>query len=152
MSGSFDANQLSSPDAPAWFLTTDSVASTCALGTSSCIIKQTMEIYPGTTLLRGYLSWSAQKALAGRCVEIGAQPAGFYKPLVRGGAYMSIRMVCLGRHWNATTYRYEDTRSDYDGLSVQDLPEELKDVARRAAAAAGMAIEPDICLINCYPE
>jgi len=111
-----------------------------------------MEIYPGTTLLRAYLSPEAQKNLAERCVEIGTQPAGFYKPEVRGGAYMSIKMVCLGRHWNAKTYKYEATRSDYDGLPVQELPEDLKDLARRAAEEAGMKIEPDICLINCYPE
>ena len=110
-----------------------------------------MEIYPGTILLRGYLSSDAQQELAERSLEIGAQAAGFYKPLVRGGAYMSIRMVCLGRHWNAKTYKYEATRSDYDGLPVQELPEDLKDLARRAAREAGMAIEPDICLINCYP-
>jgi hypothetical protein len=65
-----------------------------------------MEIYSGTTLLRAYLSAKTQRELARRCVEIGAQPAGFYKPLVRGGAYMSIKMVCLGRHWNAKTYKY----------------------------------------------
>lgn len=110
-----------------------------------------MEIYPGTILLRGYLSPDAQEELAKRCVEIGAQPAGFYKPLVRGGAYMSIEMVCLGRHWNAKTYKYEATRSDYDGRPVQVLSEDLKDLARRAAREAGMAIEPDVCLINCYP-
>ena len=111
-----------------------------------------MEIYPGTTLLCGYLSSNAQKELARKCVEIGAQPAGFYKPLVRGGAYMSIKMVCLGRHWNAKTYKYEATRSDYDGLPVQELSEDLKDLARLAAREAVMSIEPDICLINCYPE
>lgn len=103
-------------------------------------------------LLSGYLSSNEQKELARRCVEIGAQPAGLYKPLVRGGAYMSIKMVCLGRHWNAKTYKYEATRSDYDGLPVQELPEDLKDLASRAAREAGMAIEPDICLINCYME
>ena len=111
-----------------------------------------MEIYPGTTLLRAWLSSEPQKNLLKRCVEIGAQPAGFYTPAVRGGAYMSIKMVCLGRHWNAKTYKYEGTRSDYDGLPVQELPEDLKELARRAARDAGMKIEPDICLINCYPE
>jgi len=35
---------------------------------------------------------------------------------------------------------------------VQELPDDLKDLARRAAGDAGMTIEPDICLINCYPE
>ena len=63
---------------------------------------------------------------------------------------MSIKMVCLGRHWNATTYEYESTRSDYDGLPVQKLPEDLKDLARRTASEAGMRIEPDICLLNFY--
>src|SRR5947207_2553032 len=111
-----------------------------------------MEIYPGTTLLQGFLSAKAQKNLAERCASIGAQPAGFYTPVVRGGAYMSIKMVCLGRHWNAKTYKYQMTRSDYDDLPVQPLPEELKTIARRAAREAGMEIEPDICLINCYPE
>lgn len=111
-----------------------------------------MEIYPGIILLRAWLSSEAQKNLVKRCVDIGAQPAGFYTPLVRGGAYMSIKMVCLGRHWNAKTYKYEATRSDYDGLPVQELPEDLKDLAQRAAEEAGMIIEPDICLINCYPE
>jgi DNA alkylation damage repair protein AlkB len=111
-----------------------------------------MEIYPGTTVLRAYLSLETQKNLAKRCTEIGSRPAGFYTPAVRGGAYMSIKMVCLGRHWNAKTYEYEATRSDYDGLPVQELPEDLKEFARRAARETGMTIEPDICLINCYPE
>jgi DNA alkylation damage repair protein AlkB len=112
----------------------------------------TLEIYPGAIHLRSFLTIDEQRFLVRRCMEIGSQPAGFYTPEVRGGAYMSIRMVCLGRHWNAKTYKYEATRSDYDGLPVQTLPEDLKDLARRAAVGAGMTIEPDICLINRYPE
>ena len=111
-----------------------------------------MEIYPGTIHLRNYLTIEEQKPLAQRCIDIGNQPAGFYTPAVRGGAYMSIKMVCLGRHWNAKTYKYEAIRSDYDGLPVQELPSDLKDLARHAAAVGGMTIDPDICLINCYPE
>lgn len=111
-----------------------------------------VEIYPGTIHLSAYLTIEEQKSLLRRCVAIGRQPAGFYTPAVRGGAYMSIKMVCLGRHWNAKTYNYEAIRSDHDGLPVQELPDDLKDLARRAAAEAGMTIEPDICLINCYPE
>lgn len=111
-----------------------------------------IEIYPGTLHLRGFLTRDEQKALARRCEFTGEAPAGFYTPAVRGGAYMSIKMVCLGRHWNAKTYKYETTRSDYDGLPVQELPEDLKELARRAARGAGMQIEPDICLINCYPQ
>jgi DNA alkylation damage repair protein AlkB len=111
-----------------------------------------VEIYPGAILLRHYLTIEEQQALVERCIAIGRQPAGFYTPVVRGGAYMSIKMVCLGRHWNAKTYTYESLRSDHDGLPVQKLPEDLKDLARGAATKSGMTIEPDICLINCYPE
>jgi DNA alkylation damage repair protein AlkB len=111
-----------------------------------------MELYPGAIHLSAYLTIEEQKSLMRRCVAIGSQPAGFYTPAVRGGAYMSIKMVCLGRHWNAKTYRYETTRSDYDGLPVQELPEDLKRLARRAAEEVRMTIEPDVCLINCYPE
>ena len=109
-----------------------------------------MEIYPGTIHLCAFLNIEEQRRLVQRCIDIGKQPAGFYTPAVRGGAYMSIRIVCLGRHWNAKTYKYEATRSDYDGLAVQALPEDLKQVAKRIASKAGMQIEPDICLVNYY--
>lgn len=111
-----------------------------------------VEIYPGTIHLNALLTVEEQRALVERCVELGSQPAGFYTPEVRGGAYMKIKMVCLGRHWNAKTYEYEATRSDYDNLPVQALPEDLKDLARRIALKAGMWIEPDICLMNYYND
>jgi DNA alkylation damage repair protein AlkB len=111
-----------------------------------------VEIYPGTIHIKAYLTIEEQKFLVQRCIEIGRHPAGFYTPAVKTGAYMSIKMVCLGRHWNAKTYKYETIRSDYDGLPVQGLPDDLKNLARRAAAEAGMMIEPDVCLVNCYPE
>src|SRR5689334_17519271 len=103
-----------------------------------------IEVHPGVILLRGFLDLDDQIALARRCFEIGSRPAGFYTPVVRGGASMSIKMVCLGRHWNAKTYRYQTDRADYDGLEVQELPSDLKDLARRVATRAGMALEPDI--------
>lgn len=112
----------------------------------------TVEIYPGAIHLSAFLTIEEQKALVIRCLEIGNRPAGFYTPVVRGGAYMHIKMVCLGMHWNAKTYAYEPTRADYDGLPPQDLPDDLKELAWRVAAKARMTIEPDICLINCYPE
>jgi DNA alkylation damage repair protein AlkB len=111
-----------------------------------------MEIYPGTVHLRRLLSLEEQKLILDRCQEVGSQPAGFYTPVVRGGASMRIQMTCLGMHWNAKTYEYEPTRSDYDGLSVQKIPDDFIRLARRAAAEAGMAIEPDICILNLYTE
>ncbi|HKA19887.1 MAG TPA: alpha-ketoglutarate-dependent dioxygenase AlkB [Blastocatellia bacterium] len=110
-----------------------------------------MEIYPGTFHLPAFLTIKEQLNLLRRCMEIGNEPAGFYTPVVRGGGNMSIKMVCLGKHWNAKTYSYEAVRSDYDGLPVQELPAALKNLARRIAAAAHMTIDPDICLINLYP-
>jgi DNA alkylation damage repair protein AlkB len=109
-----------------------------------------MEIYPGTVHLRGFLTLDEQRMLVERCQYLGSRPAGFYTPAVRGGAYMRIQMVCLGRHWNPKTYKYEAMRSDHDGLPVQELPEDLQNLGRRIASQAGMEIEPDICLLNFY--
>ena len=65
---------------------------------------------------------------------------------------MHVRMMCLGRHWNPLTYRYEDTRADYDHAPVPPVPDGWVSLARDAAAAAGFAFTPDICLINFYGD
>ena len=65
---------------------------------------------------------------------------------------MSVQMLCLGRHWNAHTYSYEDVRSDIDGLPAPQLPEEFAALAERAAADAGSAIKPDLCIVNWYRD
>ena len=46
--------------------------------------------------------------------------------------------------------QYEPTRADFDGLPVPPLPPDLRALAQEIAAAAGMRIEPDLCLINFY--
>lgn len=63
---------------------------------------------------------------------------------------MSVRMLCLGRHWNARMYAYEDCRSDIDGLAVPPLPSELAELARRAGEDAGFRFSPDLCIVNWY--
>ncbi len=73
-----------------------------------------------------------------------------YIPTVRGGGKMHVRMLCLGRHWNAMTYQYESTRTDFDGLPAPPLPPDLFLLAQEIAGTAGMRIEPDLCLINYY--
>ena len=109
-----------------------------------------MEIAPGAHHLARYLSVDRQRALVDRCRALidGAVPA--YVPIVRGGGQMHVRMLCLGRHWNAKTYQYEAARTDFDGLCVPPLPADLRDLAQEVAAAAGMRIDPDLCLINYY--
>jgi alkylated DNA repair protein (DNA oxidative demethylase) len=63
---------------------------------------------------------------------------------------MRVRMTCLGRHWNALTYRYEATRADHDHAPVAPLPEAWARMASALAAVAGFVFAPDICLINWY--
>ena len=104
----------------------------------------------GVVWLRKYLSLDEQRALIARCRAMMEGPAGGYVPTVRGGGRMRVRMVCLGRHWNPLTYRYEQTRADYDDAPVPPLPADLAGLAARVAREAGFACEPDICLINWY--
>ncbi len=107
-------------------------------------------IAPGAVLLPGFLTLDEQRALADRCRALGSGPVGWYRPTVRGGGRMRVEMLCLGRHWNPLTYRYEALRADRDGAPAPPLPEDLADLARRAAATAGMTIAPDICILNHY--
>jgi alkylated DNA repair protein (DNA oxidative demethylase) len=109
-----------------------------------------LEIAPGAVHLRHYMSDEEQRVVAAQCLELGARDAGFYTPVVRGVHPMSVRMLCLGRHWNARTYLYEATRSDIDGLPAPILPEQLERVARRAGDAAGFTFSPDTCIVNWY--
>jgi DNA alkylation damage repair protein AlkB len=108
------------------------------------------EIAPGAWLFRRYLSNAEQVEVAARCLELGGGEAGFYTPIVRGGHPMSVRMLCLGRHWNARTYTYEGVRSDVDGLPPPALPSDLAAIAARAAQEAGFRLTPDLCIVNWY--
>jgi len=109
-----------------------------------------MEIAPGAFHLQGWLSVDAQRALADECRTLVDGPVPAYVPVVRGGGKMHVRMLCLGRHWNGKTYAYEPTRSDFDDLPAPPLPEIFKTLARDAAAAAGMSIDADLCILNYY--
>src|SRR5215203_60216 len=109
-----------------------------------------VEIAPGAWHLRRYLSSAEQADIAALCLALGSAEAGFYTPVVRGGHPMSVRMLCLGRHWNARTYTYEGVRSDIDGLPPPDLPSELASVATRSGRAAGFDVAPDLCIVNWY--
>jgi DNA alkylation damage repair protein AlkB len=110
----------------------------------------TREIAPGAVHLKRHLSIDEQRAIAERCLELGAGEAGFYTPIVRGGHPMSVRMLCLGRHWNARTYTYEDRRTDIDGRPPPTLPGELARLAERAGRDAGFTFTPDLCIVNWY--
>lgn len=104
----------------------------------------------GAHHLAGYLDLARQRVLVDECRELldGAAPA--YVPTVRGGGQMHVRMLCLGRHWNGLTYRYEQTRSDFDNLTAPPLPASFKTLAAEIARAAGMTLDADICILNYY--
>jgi DNA alkylation damage repair protein AlkB len=108
------------------------------------------EIAPGAFLLRHFLALGDQQALVAQCRALIDGPVPGYVPIVRGGGKMHVRMLCLGRHWNGKTYFYESTRSDYDGLPAPPLPEHWRQLASQAAAAAGMTIAADLCILNYY--
>ena len=109
-----------------------------------------MEIAPGAHHFPRVLPIEGQRTLVDVCRALVDGPVPAYVPIVRGGGAMHVRMLCLGRHWNAKTYQYESTRSDFDGLPPPQLPPELRMLAREIAAQAGMIIDPDLCILNYY--
>ena len=111
-----------------------------------------IELADGLVLFERRLPLEEQRALWRTCVELSQGPVPMYTPTVRGGKKMSVGMLCLGRHWNGMTYAYEDARSDFDGLRVPPIPEEMSAIARSAAADAGFAMTPDLCIMNFYAE
>jgi DNA oxidative demethylase len=108
------------------------------------------EVAPGAFLLARYLSIDHQRALVEQCLALrdGQPPA--YVPRVRGGGIMHVRMLCLGRHWNGRIYRYEPSRTDFDGEPAPPLPDNLRALANDMAAAAGMSLNADLCILNYY--
>jgi DNA oxidative demethylase len=107
-------------------------------------------IAPGACHFPQYLDPARQRVLVDQCRALidGAVPA--YVPIVRGGGKMHVRMLCLGRHWNGKTYRYEPTRSDFDNLPAPPLPVSFRALAAEVAAAADMALDADLCILNYY--
>jgi len=106
----------------------------------------------GWAHLRGFLSLAEQRALVERCRQLMDGDVPAYVPTVRGGGRMHVRMLCLGRHWNGQKYAYEPTRSDYDNRCVPPLPDDLRSIASRAAAASGMELDPDVAILNLYED
>jgi alkylated DNA repair protein (DNA oxidative demethylase) len=109
-----------------------------------------MEIAPGAHRFARYLDLARQRALVDECRALVDGPVPAYVPTVRGGGRMHVRMLCLGRHWNGRTYRYEETRSDFDDRPAPPLPASLTALARDVAAAAAMTLDADLCILNFY--
>jgi DNA alkylation damage repair protein AlkB len=109
-----------------------------------------MKLEPGLFLFQGFLSAGDQLRLWETCRALADGPVPMYTPTVRGGRQMSVGMLCLGRHWNALTYTYENSRTDFDGLAVPPVPAEFQALASTAAAQAGFSMRADLCIMNYY--
>jgi alkylated DNA repair protein (DNA oxidative demethylase) len=109
-----------------------------------------VQIADGLTLFQSHIPAAEQQELWSMCGALAAGPVPMYSPMVRGGRKMSVGMLCLGRHWNGLTYKYEETRSDYDNFAVPPIPPRLAQLARSAAADAGFEMQPDLCIMNFY--
>ena len=109
-----------------------------------------MSVAPGAFHFPHYLNVDRQREFADQCRALldGEVPA--YVPTVRGGGKMHVRMLCLGRHWNGLTYRYEPVRSDFDNQPAPPLPDSFRRLAAEIAAAADMSLDADICILNYY--
>lgn len=109
-----------------------------------------MEIAPGAFHLDRSLTLDEQIAIVNECRALVDGDVPAYVPVVRGGGQMHVRMLCLGRHWNGKLYKYEATRSDFDGLPAPPLPASFKTIAERIAASVGMTLDADLCILNYY--
>ena len=112
--------------------------------------RERVDLAPGATWLKNWLSLDDQVRLVERCRALIDGPGGGYVPTVRGGGKMRVRMMCLGRHWNPRTYTYVSTREDFDNAPVAPVPDDWIELVSSAARDAGFDCRPDICLINFY--
>ena len=106
---------------------------------------------PGALLLRGFARDEAA-ALVATVAEIAAA-APFRQMTTPGGYRMSVAMTnCGAAGWvtDRSGYRYAP-RDPLSGEPWPAMPEMFRDLAERAAEAAGFAdVTPDACLINRY--
>jgi alkylated DNA repair protein (DNA oxidative demethylase) len=109
-----------------------------------------MDLGEGAFHLPRFLSIEVQRAVLDRCRALMDGDVPAYVPIVRGGGKMHVRMLCLGRHWNGKTYRYEPVRTDFDGLPAPPLSDEFVALSRTIARSVSMTLEPDVCIVNHY--
>ena len=104
----------------------------------------------GMVLFQSRLSSAEQQEMWHLCRTLSEGPVPMYTPTVRGGRKMSVGMLCLGLHWNGLTYKYETSRSDFDGLPVPKIPSQFAEIATSSAEEAGFMLQPDVCIMNYY--
>jgi alkylated DNA repair protein (DNA oxidative demethylase) len=90
------------------------------------------DVAPGAVHVPGWLDAEEQRRLLDACRGWARPPAGMRRTRLPGGGTMSVRTVCLGRHW--VPYRYQRTADD--GTAVKAFPDWLAVLGRRAVTEA----------------
>ncbi|GMH38757.1 hypothetical protein BSKO_06641 [Bryopsis sp. KO-2023] len=115
---------------------------------------------PGMVLLKGMMSLDQQVQILNDVRTLGNGPGGFYTPSYTDGAELSLKMMCLGKHWDPRSRSYEDVRSSVDGARPPPIPDLLKELVQQSLKAASKSwgnkypeMDPNVCLCNFYtPE
>lgn len=113
--------------------------------------RRAVPLDPGAALLRGFARDDATELLAAIAAVGAAAP--FRRFETPGGRRMSVAMTnCGDLGWVSDRGGYRYAASDpRTGARWPAMPGVFRDLARRAAAAAGFAgIEPEACLVNRY--
>jgi alkylated DNA repair protein (DNA oxidative demethylase) len=124
---------------------------TGVMQTSELFPRSPVVVAPGAVHIPDWLDLGEQVALVEQCREWARDPAGLRTPRMPDGTPMSIRSVCLGWHWYP--YAYSRTCDDHDGAPVKPLPDDVAQLAVRAAADAGFNAEGlrfDASIVNIY--
>ena len=116
--------------------------------------RERREIAPGAVHLPSWLDEERQRDLAELFERYAQVPVPMRAPAVRGNL-MSVRMVCLGWHWQP--YRYSRVANDVNGEPVAAIPEWLCELGAEAVTDAygndaGSTYRPDVALINYYDD
>ncbi|WP_030625375.1 alpha-ketoglutarate-dependent dioxygenase AlkB family protein [Streptomyces sclerotialus] len=120
--------------------------------------RERTEPAPGAVHVPDWLDAGEQRELLAACRDWARPPAGLRTVRTPGGGVMSVRQVCLGRHWSAVPrcpycrravrhnpgcpgrhsypYAYSRTVVDGDGAPVKPFPGRLRTLAGRALRAA----------------
>jgi alkylated DNA repair protein (DNA oxidative demethylase) len=111
------------------------------------------ELAPGAVHVPDWLTAAQQRWIVARFHEWVSGPVPMRAASIRGHE-MSVKMVCLGWHWQP--YRYSRLATDVNGARVLDFPDWMSRLGRRAVAdaaddpEAGEAYAPDVALVNYY--
>ncbi|MFF9568290.1 alpha-ketoglutarate-dependent dioxygenase AlkB family protein [Streptomyces sp. NPDC014685] len=111
-------------------------------------------VAPGAVHVPEWLPPERRRELVAACREWARGPVPLRHPVLPGGGVMSVRTVCVGRHWQP--YRYARTADDVNGARVAEFPDWLAELGREALVAAYGDVSPvemyapDTAIVNFY--